>query len=169
MPVWSDPAKCESRLVLALYEWWLGKGGADAVPDRGALDPAEIKHLLPNILIAEAEHEPFRIRYRLSGTRITEITGLDISGHYLDDLLSAEPDQPWLAHYRAVYESGRPLFGLTTVPMSTGGVVDYEFGIFPLRSGDHRVGQFIALEDYFRFQGTLDQIEPWRIKSRALL
>lgn len=166
MPVWSDPEKCESRLVLALHRWWREKAGPEGVPDRGAVDPAELKHLLPNILIAEVEHEPFRIRYRLSGTRVTEITGLDISGHYLDELLSVEPDQPWHTHYLEVYQSRRPLFGMTRVPISTGGTVDYEFGIFPLRRGGEKIEQFIAIEDYFRFQGTLEQIEPWRIKQR---
>ncbi len=166
MPVWTDPAKCESRLVLALYSWWCRKGGPDRVPDRSEVDPAELKALLPNILIAEVEHEPFRIKYRLSGTKVTEITGLDISGHYLDELLSAEPDQPWREHYLTVYRSRRPLFGLTTVPIASGGTVDYEFGIFPLRNGGDRIEQFIALEDYFRFQGTLEQIAPWRMKPR---
>lgn len=167
MPVWTDPAKCDSRLVLALHQWWCAKGGAENLPDRSAVDPMEIKHLLPNIMIAEAEHEPFRIKYRLSGTKVTEITGLDVSGHYLDELLSAEPDQPWPQHYLTVYQSRRPLFGLTMVPIASGGTVDYEFGIFPLRKGGERVEQFIALEDYFRFQGTLEQIEPWRVKPRS--
>lgn len=167
MPVWTDPAKSESPLVLALYRWWCAKGGPAEVPDRAAVDPAELKHLLPNILIAEVEHEPFRIRYRLSGTRVTEITGLDISGHYLDELLSAEADQPWHTHYLSVYQSRLPLFGQTRVPISTGGAVDYEFGIFPLRKGGAQVEQFIAIEDYFRFEGTLDQIEPWRLKPRG--
>lgn len=167
MPVWSDPAKCESRLVLSLHRWWCDKGGAEGVPDRSAVDPAEMRHLLPNILLAEVEHEPFRVRYRLSGTRVVEITGLDVAGHYLDELLSAEPDQPWREHYLTVYHSRRPLFGLTTVPIASGGTVDYEFGIFPLRNGGDRVEQFIALEDYFRFQGTLEQIEPWRLKPRG--
>jgi len=153
--------------VLSLHRWWSAKDDPTYVPDRSELDPADLKALLPNILIAEAEHDPFRVKYRLSGTRVTEITGLDISGHYLDDLLSAEPDQPWREHYLAVYRSRRPLFGVTTVPIGSGGTVDYEFGIFPLRRGGDRIEQFIALEDYFRFQGTLEQIEPWRVKPRS--
>jgi hypothetical protein len=44
--------------------------------------------------------------------------------------------------------------------------MDYEFGIFPLRRGGERVDQFIAVEDYFGLVGTIDQIEPWRVKSR---
>lgn len=166
MPVWTDAALCRSTRVLALHAWWCGKGGPSVVPDRSAVDPIELKALLPSILIAEAEHDPFRVRYRLQGTKVTEITGIDITGHYLDELLSVEPDQPWQEHYLAVYRSRRPLFGVTTVPRSAGGTVDYEFGIFPLRRGGDSVEQFIALEDYFNLVGTIEQIEPWRVKSR---
>jgi hypothetical protein len=133
---------------------------------RSAVDPVELKVLLPNILIAEAEHDPFRVKYRLSGTKVVAITGLDVTGFYVDELLSAEPDQPWQQHYLTVYQSRKPLFGLTTVPTKAGGTVEYEFGIFPLRSGGDRIEQFIALEDYFKFLGTIDQIEPWRVRPR---
>lgn len=166
MPVWTDAAKCRSTMVLALNDWWRSKGGPEVVPDRSAVDPVELKALLPHILIAEAEHDPFRIRYRLQGTKVTEVTGIDITGRYLDELLSIEPDQPWLEHYLTVYRSRRPLFGSTTVPRSTGGTVDYEFAIFPLRHGGDLVEQFIAVEDYFGLMGTIEQIEPWRVKSR---
>jgi len=166
MPVWTDAALCKSDLVRALNDWWCGKGGLSIVPDRSVLDPLELKAILPNILIAEAQHDPFRIKYRLQGTKVTEITGLDITGHYLDELLSVEPDQPWQEHYLTVCQTRRPLFGLTTVPRNAGGTADYEFGIFPLRRGGHLVEQFIALEDYFGLVGTIDQIEPWRVKSR---
>jgi hypothetical protein len=165
LPVWTDAAQCQSPMILRLYDWWCSKGGPSTVPDRSAVDPLELKTLLPNILIAEAEHNPFRVKYRLVGTKVTEITGLDITGRYIDELLSAEPDQPWQDHYATVYQSRIPLFGLTTVPTSAGGIVDYEFAVLPLRHGGDRVEQFIALEDYFRFLGTIEQIEPWRVKS----
>src|SRR4029450_11258209 len=108
-----------------------------------------MKPLLPFLFIADAEHDPFRVRYRLVGTRAVEVTGFDITGHYLDALLSAEPDQPWMDHYRAVYVSRPPLLGATTVPTSAGKMFTYEFGIFPLRNGGQRIEQFVAVEDYF--------------------
>ena len=153
----------------ALHQWWLGKGGALGAPDREALDPSELRSLLPNLLIAEAEHNPFRVRYRLIGTKVVEVTGLDITGRYLDELLSAEPDQPWISHYRTVYDTQRPLLGSTIVPTSAGSMFTYEFGIFPLRNGGERVEQFIAVEDYFDLQSTLIQVEPWRKKDERRL
>jgi hypothetical protein len=132
------------------------------VPDRSALHPEDLKPLLPCLFIADAEHEPFRVRYRLVGTRAAEVTGMDITGRYLDELLSSEPDQPWMEHYRTVYVSRRPLLGSTTVPTTTGEQFAYEFGIFPLRQGGQRVEQFIAIEDYFGLVAKIVQIEPWR-------
>src|SRR4029450_8455175 len=93
-----------------------------------------MKPLLPFLFIADAEHDPFRVRYRLVGTRAVEVTGFDITGHYLDELLSAEPDQPWMNHYRQAYVSRKPVLGTTIVPTNAGGMLTYEFH-FPLAQG----------------------------------
>ena len=169
MPVWTDPSQSKSDLVRILHTWWeAARGGCDA-PDRSELRPDEIKSLLPFLLIADAEHDPFRVRYRLVGTRAVEITGFDITGHYLDELLSAEPDQPWMDHYRQAYVRRKPLLGATTVPTSAGGKITYEFGIFPLRKGGEAIDQFVAVEDYFGFVSRIVQVEPWRERMRQQL
>jgi len=91
-----------------------------------------------------------------------EVTGFDITGRYLDELLSAEPDQPWMDHYRQAFVTRRPLLGATTVPTTAGGVLMYEFGIFPIRKGGAAIDQFVAIEDYFGLQTQIVQVEPWR-------
>jgi PAS domain-containing protein len=91
--------------VQSLHIWWESRRlGAD-VPDRSALQPEDMVPLLPCIFIADAEHNPFRVRYRLVGTRAAEVTGYDLTGRYLDELLSAEPDQPWMDHYSGLHPS----------------------------------------------------------------
>jgi hypothetical protein len=164
LPVWSDPDESRSELVRSLYRWWQHKRGDEDVPDRSALHPEDIKSLLPCLFICDAEHKPFRVRYRLVGTKAVEVTGFDITGCYLDELLSAEPDQPWMNHYRHVYLSRRPLLGSTTVPTSSGVMFTYEFGIFPLRKGSHTIDQFVAVEDYFGLISTLMQVAPWKAR-----
>jgi hypothetical protein len=149
-------------MVRRLHAWWLERTFDSDVPDRCTLYPEDIKPLLPCLFIADAEHDPFRVRYRLVGTRAAEITGMDITGRYLDELLSSEPDQPWMEHYRTVYASRRPLLGSTTVPTTTDQQFTYEFGIFPLRRGGQRIEQFVAIEDYFGLVAKIVQIEPWR-------
>jgi hypothetical protein len=149
-------------MVHALHGWWQAHRGPSGIPDRTAVDPVALKDLLPNLFIAEVEHAPFRIRYRLVGTKAVQITGFDITGRYLDELLSGQPDVPWMDYYRIAYDSREPLLGSVVVPAAAGGTFSYEFGLFPIAQGGTSVEQFIALEDYFDFHLTAAQLVPWR-------
>src|SRR5262244_749801 len=115
MTIYTITAQIQSSLVRSLHDWWLAKCGND-VPDRADLDPAELKPLLRNLFITDVEHEPFRIRYRLLGTRAIEATGMDITGHYLDELLPADHTVPWMEYYQRSYRSRQPLFGAVDAP-----------------------------------------------------
>jgi hypothetical protein len=166
MPVWTAIENNRSKLVQALHAWWQAHRGQAGMPDRRDVDPIALKALLPNLFIAEVEHAPFRIRYRLIGTKAVQVTGFDITGRYLDELLSGQPDVPWLDYYRIVYDSRQPLLGSVVVPSAAGGTFSYEFGLFPLTQGGERIEQFIAVEDYFDFHLTAAQLVPWRPQDR---
>jgi hypothetical protein len=165
MPTWTSPEECLSDLVQTMHAWWEAACGDANVPDRADLHPEEMRRLLPHMFIADAEHDPFRVRYRLVGTKAVEVTGFCITGHYLDELLSAEPDQPWMDHYRRAYLTRKPLLGATTVPTSAGKLFTYEFGIFPLGNGGPAIEQLVAVEDYLGLSSKIIQVEPWKEKT----
>jgi hypothetical protein len=148
-------------MVRTLHRWWLDRSAGD-IPDRADLDPADLKPLLPNLFLVEVEHEPFRIRYRLVGTRAIEVTGYDITGHYLDNLLPADAGEPWVEYYHTAYRTRSPVFGVVDAPTRSGGRFAYEFGLFPLRKGGTAVEQFVSIEDYFDLTTTLTQLVEWR-------
>src|SRR5918999_4371120 len=150
-----------SELVRSLHRWWLSKSAGD-IPDRADLDPSDMKRLLPNPFIADVEHDPFRIRYRLVGTKAIQATGFDITGRYLDDLLPADGSEPWMEYYHQAYRTRSPVFGSSRAPTTSGGHFVYEFGLFPLRKGGSSVAQFVALEDYFDLTSTLLELVEWR-------
>ena len=165
--VFSNPDDVRSDLVRSMLQWWLGKcsshiPGRD-IPDRDDLDPADLKPLLPNILISDVEHDPFRIRYRLVGTRAREATGFNIVGRYLDELLPTDPDEPWMDDYRLAYRTRRPVLGVSSVKTTIGEVFTYEYGLFPLRKGGGTaIEQFVAVEDYGGLSATLLDLVEWR-------
>lgn len=167
MPVWTEIDHNRSMMVRVLHSWWMEHGGAHRLPQRKDLNPDALRPLLPNLFIAEAEHAPFRIRYRLVGTKAVQITGFDITGRYLDELLSAQPEVPWLDYYRLVYDSRAPLLGSVVVSAMSGGTFTYEFGLFPLTLGGSRVDQFVAVEDYFDVQFTSAQLVPWQPQRKG--
>lgn len=161
MSVYQNPDEARSEIVRFMLQWWRGKCGAD-IPDRGDLDPAELKSLLPNILISDVEHDPFRIRYRLVGTRAREATGFNIVGRYLDELLPTDPDEPWMDDYALAYRTRGPVLGSSSIKTTNGGTFTYEYGLFPLRKGGTTIEQFVAIEDYEDLNSTLLDLVEWR-------
>jgi hypothetical protein len=158
MPVWTAIEQSKSTMVRTLHAWWRAHRGAHGVPDRRDLDPAALRTLLPNLFIADIEPQPFRIRYRLVGTKAVRTIGFDITGRYLDELLAAAPEVPWIEHYRTVYDSRAPLLGSVEVSAKSGGTFAYEFGLFPLAQGGSEIAQIAAVEDYFNFDLTAAQL-----------
>lgn len=158
MPVWTAIEQSNSPMVRALHTWWLAHPGASGVPDRRDLDPAALRSVLPNLFISDVEPEPFRVRYRLVGTKAVRTIGFDITGRYLDELLGVAPEVPWLDYYRTVYDSRAPLLGSVVVPAKAGGTFTYEFGLFPLTQGGSNIAQIAAIEDYFDFDRTAAQL-----------
>jgi hypothetical protein len=169
MASWTDIGRTTAPMVKQLHDYWLSKRGTAALPDRKLIDPAEIKSLLPNILIAEPSHPPFRVRYRLIGSRVAAASGIDLTGRYLDEMVSAD-DGEWQAYYHQVWSERIPIYGLVAVPTMHGDEFRYEFGIFPLSKGGETVEQFISIEDYGGREPKLRQIEdrmtPWRAADK---
>ena len=126
MGLYASEKDLRSEMVRSLHRWWLSKSGSD-IPDRADLDPVDIKTLLPNLFIADVEHDPFRIRYRLVGTKAIQATGFDLTGRYLDDLLPADGSEPWMEYYHQAYRTRSPVFGSSRTPTTSGSHFVYEF------------------------------------------
>jgi hypothetical protein len=160
MDVWTNVERSRSRLVHRLHDWWLAAREASGVPDRHSLNPADFVSMLPNLVIAEVERNPFRIRYRLVGTRVTEFTGFDFTGRYLDELIALGSTNQWLDSYASACEGRHPVYGSVTEPTTSGGTFTFEFALFPISLGSDRVDQFVAVEDYFGATFISAQLRP---------
>lgn len=164
MAIWRNIERTRGRLVHDLYHYWTAKRAGRPMPARADLDPTEIKHLLANLLIADITTQPFRVRYRLIGTKVVAASGIDFTGRHLDEMIPADTDAPWETCYRLAWAEMQPVFGDTNLPMLDGGSIIYEFGIFPLGSGD--VTQCVAIEDYGPLNDRLFELQerahPWQ-------
>jgi hypothetical protein len=160
MSLYDAIGNARSPMILALNRWWLDHG-KDDIPDRADLCPSALKSILPYLLISDVEHRPFRIRYRLVGTRVVEATGLDFTGRYLDELVPTDEDEPWMDDYAFAYERRSAIAGRTVLTLRQGVGFIYEFGIFPLRKGRSTIDQFVAVEDYFEFTHLFGELQEW--------
>lgn len=133
--------------IAELHQYWVARCDGRAMPRRADINPADIPHLLPAIALVDIESDPFRVRYRLIGTRLVQDMGRDFTGFYLDELRFDKPDE-LLALYRRAAEEKMPAFRSSTWRRPDGIVWDLETAILPLSEDGARVSQCLAIEDF---------------------
>lgn len=122
---WHDLAARRARLVefapspnwhadaVALYDFWREQAARcvkSKVPPRSAFDPLEWRRLLPNLWILEVA-TPFRLRFRLVGTRVAEQIRNDPTGRWLDEAMPhLSRDAAFMERYQRVVREGEPLW-----------------------------------------------------------
>jgi hypothetical protein len=66
--------------VQAMYDYWLAKRGSRTMPGRADIEPAEIKRLLPMMVLVDVTTDARRFVYRLVGTQEVAERGADPTG-----------------------------------------------------------------------------------------
>ena len=141
-------SQLDSPRVQRFHEYWSARCTAEhAVPLRSAVDPTELRELLPNIVIIEVEQAPLRFRYRLVGTRVVEFNKLDFTGLYLGSI-GWDEEQQLVDTCVEVVSSRQPLCGFYSWTLQTGAIGRCEFGIFPFSVDGQTVTQIFGVEDY---------------------
>lgn len=84
-----------------LFRYWQSIHPAHGLPGRQHVEPLALADLLPGIWLLDVQRQPFRLRYRLVGTRIVEAIGQETTGLWLDE---AHPHLLEHKHYLDRYE-----------------------------------------------------------------
>lgn len=105
----SEPCSDWDPDIQAIFRHWRKMAPAGRLPGRQHLFPTEIVKLLPGVWLLDVQRDPFRLRYRLVGTRVVNGIGRDVTGLWLDD---AHPDMAstagYLDRYRQVVDTSIP-------------------------------------------------------------
>ncbi|MBA4096107.1 MAG: hypothetical protein C0484_04975 [Rhodospirillum sp.] len=97
--------------LLEMYAYWQRKRGARVMPARADLEPAEIKRLLPGILLVDVRlsaDSALEFAYRLVGTREVDMRGHDPTGKPVAEAYYGKSAELVTACYRRVVETGQP-------------------------------------------------------------
>jgi len=122
-----------SAKIAGLARYWEAKRGQRAMPTWADFDPAEIKPLLPHLLVTRYERSPFRVRYSLVGTFVVQYGGADFTGQYLDEMeFPSEVDTDWAEMHSLMVTEGRPIFGICIFMSESGLQNKYEVAMFPI-------------------------------------
>ena len=69
--------------ITQLSDYWHSLAGG-ATPERAQFRVEDVQPLLPYLMLCDFEFNPFRLRYRLSGTKVDQMTSMNLAGRYLE-------------------------------------------------------------------------------------
>ena len=144
-----------SPSVQELYTYWRSKQRGPAMPAPSDIDPAEIRSLLPSLIIAEYVGAPVRVRYRLVGTQQVYYNGLDFTGFYLDEIdWGIENEFVNLVH-QTLLRTAAPVIGRYQWGFRDSILGFAEFGVFPLSEDGASVARCVGIDDFVPFETQL--------------
>ena len=153
--IYGSVEQLRSPTVLALHAYWRSKQRGRPMPAPSDIDPAEIRPLLPSLIIAEYVGTPARVRYRLVGTQQVYYNGLDFTGLYLDEIdWGLENDFVRLVH-DTLLRTAAPVLGRYQWGFRDSVLGFAEFGAFPLSDEGTTVSRCVGIDDFVPFETPL--------------
>src|SRR3546814_19033011 len=103
---------------------------------------------MPNILIADIEQDPFRVRFRLVGTKVVEATGFEFTGKYLDEITLPDDEGPFLESYQLASESKSAVLARIQWRLDADTIGEYDACFLPLSEDGDVVDKVLCMECY---------------------
>src|SRR3546814_5143009 len=120
---------------------------------------------MPNILIADIEQAPFRVRYRLVGTKVVEATGFEFTGKYLDEITLPDDEGPFLESYRLASESKSAVLARIQWRLDPDTIGEYDACFLPLSDDGEVVDKVLCIECYDNVEREFTLAGPGRRPS----
>lgn len=141
--------ECPSAKIRKLADYWGKLRNARQFPSRFDIDPAEIKVLLPIVVLVEIHRDPLRIRYRLAGTKFVEAFGTETSGRWLHEVYDDQYEfNQTLNNFQRLLDQRAPVFGRTEDTFLPIGTSQFAWAIFPLSDDGETITHAMGIEDY---------------------
>jgi hypothetical protein len=119
-----------------LLDYWNALRGDAAMPPKSAIDPVDFRYILGYVTLVDVEADPRRYRFRLDGSILVRLSGMDYTGRYLDDLGMPDYIDFIAAGYDLVVDSRTP-YAYRKEGDFDAKSFDEETLILPLGAGDH--------------------------------
>jgi hypothetical protein len=151
--IYDNVEAVRSPIILEMLGYWRSKMAGGRLPRPADIDPVEIPKLIPSIVICELESDPFRVRYRLAGTRQVHILGNELTGRYVDEL--DWPEGPFVHRiFARARDTAAPVFGFYHWGFREGTPGASEFGLFPLSEDGGTVSRVLGIDEFFPDPGS---------------
>lgn len=134
--------------LLAGLNYWNLKRGKRFAPSRSDIEPNEIVQILPRLKLIDVLREPddgLDFRFRLTGTEIGDILGIELTHSRVSDLQPPQFRNAVHSHYVQCVTEKRPLLHLIDL-QGPDKVLYYARLLLPLSSDGQTVNMLMTLD-----------------------
>lgn len=151
--IYDSVESVRSPQIRDMLAYWERKRAGRPLPHPADIDPTEIPKLIASIVICDLESNPYRVRFRLAGTRQVHVLGSELTGRYVDEM--NWPEGPFVHRIFAQARDERaPVFGFYYWGFREGTPGASEFGLFPLSEDGESVTRVLGIDEFFPQPGT---------------
>jgi hypothetical protein len=127
-----------------LWRYWQSLHKGETLPSRRDIDPLHIPLLLPHVMLVEALPGEADFRYRLVGTHVARIHGVDNTGKCVSECFGARECEQVIVLYQRTVREGSVIVHRGRPRRRDDRVLDYEIVHMPLADGGGRVSMILA-------------------------
>jgi len=160
--IYESAKSIRSAQIREMLAYWQSKIVDGRLPRPAAIDPTEIPKLIASIVICDLEVDPFRVRFRLAGTRQVHVLGNELTGRYVDEMDWEEGPFVHRIFARA-RDTAAPVFGYYHWTFREGTPGASEFGLFPLSEDGRTVSRVLGIDEFFPAAGSSVFGVRWRL------
>lgn len=92
-----------------LYVYWQEKRGSRRMPSREDIDPVDLTFCLGYLCLIDVEPgNPLRFRFRVDGSNCVSISGIEMTGRYVDEIPLTEYSKVTEIAYRQICVTKAP-------------------------------------------------------------
>ncbi|WP_028794026.1 PAS domain-containing protein [Thalassobaculum salexigens] len=133
----------ESARLKSLFKYWIHLPRGQRLPLTQAIDAVEIGPALGIVMLLETTDDPYEFIYRLYGSEIATISGLELTGKTTAAISSPEMRTYFRITYAAAVRSGAPLFCHHRPPPAHG-MTCWARLILPCEDGTGRIDRLLV-------------------------
>lgn len=132
------------KSVQAMYDYWLAKRGNRPMPARADIEPAEIKKLLPMMMLVDVTADARRFVYRLVGTQEVAERGGDPTGKSVAEAFFGGSLEETLSCYDYVVRNRAPFCYRDPYAASDGQIQNDDIIYLPLSDDGASVNKILV-------------------------
>lgn len=141
------PDHLDDPIFREVFGYWRSKFRGNLLPSRKDIDPLEIPKALGHIVLIEVlDGVPVpRFRYRLWGTRVTELYGKDYTNCFLEDVVAKVSKDQVQSALEGIVKNKLPHFWQTPVPVEGRAFESKRRVMLPLSSDGIKVDMLMGV------------------------